>query len=262
MGHEVWEVGAAYEAYVGRWSRPVAREFVGWLAAGPGRSWLDVGCGPGALTAAVLGTAPARVTGIDRSPGFLAEARARTNDPRAAFAAGDARALPVPDRGFEVVVSGLCLNFVPDPGRAAAEFARVTAPGGVAAAYVWDYGDGMAMMRYFWDAAADLDPRAAQFDEGRRFGLCAPGPLAGLWSDAGFTAVRTRPVEVPTVFTDFADFWQPFLGGQGAAPGYVASLAGPQRDELRELLRSRLPAGPDGSIRLTARACAVRGAIQ
>ncbi|GAA3953963.1 class I SAM-dependent methyltransferase [Actinoplanes auranticolor] len=261
MGHEVWAVGDAYEAYVGRWSRPVAREFVGWLAVDAGRTWLDVGCGPGALTAAALGTAPARVTGVDRSPGFLADARFRAGGPRTGFAAGDARALPVPDGRFDVVVSGLCLNFVPEPRLAAAEFARVTASGGIAAAYVWDYGDGMAMMRHFWEAAAALDPGAVAFDEGRRFPLCAPGPLAELWSGAGFAAVTTRAIEVPTVFTGFADFWQPFLGGQGAAPGYVASLTEQQRTALRERLRSRLPAGPDGSIRLTARAWAVRGTL-
>ena len=259
MGHEVWEAGDAYEAYVGRWSRPVAREFLRWLAVPAGRSWLDVGCGPGALTAAALGTAPARVTGVDRSPGFLAGARSRAAGPRAGFAAGDARALPLPDRRFDVVVSGLCLNFVPEPGRAAAEFARVTAPGGVAAAYVWDYGDGMAMMRHFWDAAVALDPAAAQYDEGHRFPLCAPGPLAALWSAAGFGAVETRAIDVPTGFADFTDFWRPFLGGQGAAPGYVASLTEPRRTELRELLRSRLPTEPGGSIRLSARAWAVRG---
>ena len=259
MGHEVWEAGDAYEAYVGRWSRPVAREFIAWLAVPAGRTWLDVGCGPGALTSAALGTDAARITGVDRSRGFLAEARRRIRGSRAGFAAGDAGALPVPAGRFDVVVSGLCLNFVPDPGRAVAEFARVTAPGGIAAAYVWDYGDGMAMMRHFWDAAAALDPEAARFDEGRRFTLCAPGPLAGLWAGAGFGTVATTAIEVPTVFAGFDDFWQPFLGGQGAAPGYVSSLPGARRDDLRELLRSRLPVAPDGSIRLTARAWAVRG---
>ncbi|RSM73167.1 SAM-dependent methyltransferase [Actinoplanes sp. ATCC 53533] len=261
MGHEVWEVGDAYEAYVGRWSRAVAREFVAWLAVPAGRSWLDVGCGPGALTTAALATAPARVTGVDRSPGFLRDARTRAGGPRSGFAAGDAAALPLPGGRFDVVVSGLCLNFVSDPRRAAAEFARVVAPGGVAAAYVWDYGGGMAMMRHFWDAATALDPGAGAFDEGRRFPQCAPGPLAELWAGAGLAEVGTRAIEVPTVFADFADFWQPFLGGQGPAPQYVAALTGPRRAALRDLLRSRLPAGPDGSIRLTARAWAIRGVL-
>jgi SAM-dependent methyltransferase len=251
----------------------------------PGRSWLDVGCGTGALTAATLGTGPARVTGIDRSTGFLTEARSRTGPAGTAagpgnggppgggppgggpaggrsgagFAAGDARALPVRDGRFEVVVSGLALNFVPEPERAVAEFARVTAPGGTAAAYVWDYGDGMEMMRHFWDAAAILDPGSVAFDEGRRFTMCAPGPLAELWAGAGFGAVETRAIDVPTVFTGFADFWQPFLGGQGSAPGYVASLPDRRRTALRDLLLARLPTGPDGTVRLTARAWAVQG---
>ena len=262
MGHEVWEVGDAYEAYVGRWSRPVAREFVAWLAVPAGRSWLDVGCGPGALTAAVLATEPARVIGIDRSPGFLADARTRAGGPGTGFAAGDARALPLPDDRFDAVVSGLALNFVPGPERAADEIARVTGPGGTAAAYVWDYAEGMAMMRHFWDAAVALDPAAEAFDEGRRFALCEPGPLARLWAGAGFGDVETRGIEVPTGFADFADFWRPFLGGQGTAPGYVAALPEERRVELRELLRSRLPTEPDGTIRLTARAWAVRGTLR
>jgi SAM-dependent methyltransferase len=262
MGHEVWEIGDAYEAYVGRWSRPVAREFVTWLAVPAGRSWLDVGCGPGALAAAALTTDPARVTGVDRSHGFLSEARSRTSGRPTGFAVADARALPLRDGTFDAVVSGLCLNFVPDPEQAVAEFARVTAPGGVAAAYVWDYRDGMRMMRHFWDAAAALDPDAAQFDEGSRFALCAPGPLARMWTGAGLRAVETRGIEVPTVFADFSDFWQPFLGGQGSAPGYVASLDDRQRAALRDLLCSRLPIEADGSIRLTARAWAVRGSVR
>jgi SAM-dependent methyltransferase len=260
VAHEVWAVGDAYEAYVGRWSRRVAEEFVRWLTVPPGARWLDVGCGTGALTAAVLTLAgPAEVLGVDPSEGFLTGARARVGDPRAAFRAGDARALPLPDHRFEAVVSGLALNFVPDPGRAAVELARVAAPGGVVASYVWDYADGMAMMRHFWDAAAALDPAAAELDEGRRFPLCRPEPLHGLWAEAGLEGVTVRAVEVPTLFTDFADYWRPFLGGQGPAPGYAMSLTEEHRRALRDLLRARLPANADGSIPLTARAWAVRG---
>jgi ubiquinone/menaquinone biosynthesis C-methylase UbiE len=116
---------------------------------------------------------------VDTSEEFLANARAQIVDTRATFRAG-ARSLPLPDRRFDVVVSGLALNFVPDPRRAAAEFARVATTGGIAAAYVWDYAEGMAMMRYFWDAATTLDPAAAELDEGRRFPLCQPEPLRGL----------------------------------------------------------------------------------
>lgn len=258
--HDVWAVGDAYEAYVGRWSRRVAAEFVPRLDVPAGRRWLDVGCGTGALTATVLAAAnPAQVVGVDPAAGFLAAARDRVTDGRAAFGVGDARSLPLPDRGFDVVVSGLALNFVPGPHVAVAEFARVAVPGGVVAAYVWDYADGMAMMRHFWDAAGALDDAAGALDEGRRFPLCRPEQLGRLWTDAGLDEVSVTSIEVPTVFADFADFWAPFLGGQGPAPGYVMSLPEERRSALADLLRSRLPTERDGSIPLTARAWAVRG---
>jgi SAM-dependent methyltransferase len=258
--HEVWALGDAYEAYVGRWSRGVAAAFLRWLDVPAGRRWLDVGCGTGALTATVLAEAePAEVVGVDPSEEFLTAAGTRIADTRASFRAGDARSLPFPDRRFDAVVSGLALNFVPDPRHAAAELARVAAPGAVAAAYVWDYADGMAMMRHFWDAATALDPDAAELDEGRRFPLCRPEPLRELWADAGLRAVAVQAIEVPTVFADFDDYWTPFLGGQGPAPGYTMSLTEQRRRALRDLLRARLPAGPHGSIPLTARAWAVRG---
>lgn len=262
MVSERWAVGDAYEAYVGRWSRLVAGAFLRWLDVPAGRQWLDVGCGTGALTATVLATAaPAGVVGVDPSPGFLAHARAVAADPRVSFAEGDAQALPLPDDRFDVVVSGLVLNFVPDPRRAVAEIGRVAAPGATAAAYVWDYAAGMAMMRHFWDAATALDPAAAELDEGGRFPLCRPEALHQLWVDTGMREVTVQPIDVPTVFADFDDFWTPFLGGQGPAPGYVASLAADHRDALRDLLRRRLPVAADGAIALTARAWAVRGTV-
>jgi len=260
MMRDVWAVGDAYEAYIGRWSRRVAEVFLRWLAVPPGGRWLDVGCGTGALTETVLaGADPARVVGVDPSVGFLATARGRIADSRSAFCAGDARALPLADRGFDAVVSGLAVNFVPDPSRAAADLARVTVPGGVVAAYVWDYADGMAVIRQFWDAAVALDPAAAELDEATRFPLCRPEPLRTLWTDAGLSAVAVEAIEVPTVFADFDDYWTPFLGAQGPAPGYAMSLTEERRSALRDLLRRRLPASPDGSIPLTARAWAVRG---
>jgi len=167
----------------------------------------------------------------------------------------------LPDRHFDAVVSGLALNFVPDPSRAVAEFARVGKSGGVAAAYVWDYAEGMAMMRHFWDAATALDPAAADLDQGRRFPLCRPEPLRGLWTDAGMEKVTGQAIEIPTAFADFDDYWTPFLGGQGAAPAYAMSLTEDHRRALRDMLRVRLPSGTDGSIRLTARAWAVRGMV-
>lgn len=257
---DTWAQGDAYEPYVGRWSRLVAADFLEWLALPPGGDWLDVGCGTGALTRAVLlQAAPASVTGIDPAVGFVSYARRSVNDKRARFGAGDAMALPAEDEAFSTVVSGLMLNFVPRQDAALAEMVRVTRHGGTVAAYVWDYADRMQMMRVFWDAAVELDPAAAEKDEGPRFPVCKPGPLAQLFESAGLAEVVVQGIEVPTRFRDFDDYWSPFLGGQGPAPGYVMSLPEEKRAALRERIRSMLPVAPDGSISLVARAWAVRG---
>lgn len=257
---DAWESGAAYEPYVGRWSRLVAPEFLDWLAVPAGALWLDVGCGTGALSEAVLAaSAPAGVAAVDASAGYARYARARIADRRAAFVVADARHLPLATARADVVVSGLVLNFVPHPGLAVLEMARVARPGGVVAAYVWDYAEGMRMIRLFWDAAIALDADAAALDEEHRFPLCREGALPALWRDAGLRDVEEREVVVPTVFRDFDDFWEPFLGGQGPAPTYVTSLAPRSRERLRERLRETLPAWPSGAIALTARAWAVRG---
>lgn len=257
---DVWAQGDPYEAYVGRWSRPVARELVRDLRVPEGRVWLDVGCGTGALAQTIVEcAAPAAVVGIDRSEGFLASARGRVTDPRARFELGDAQALPVPSAAFDAVVSGLVLNFTPEPPRMIAEMVRAARAGGTVAVYVWDYAGGMEMMRRFWDAAKALDPAAAALDEGARFPVCAPGPLAALFAGEGLGDVATFAIEVPTVFRDFDDFWSPFLGGQGPAPAHAMSLPGERRDALRDRIRAHLPVGADGSIRLAARAWAARG---
>ena len=254
-----WWSGDLYEPYVGRWSRLVAREFLAWLDAPGGLAWLDVGCGTGALSEAVLAVAdPARVAGVDPSAGFLDFARQRLAG-RAELSQGDARALPFAAAEFDRVISGLVLNFVPDQPQAAAELKRVARRGGEIALYVWDYAGRMELMRHFWDAAAALDPRAAELDEGRCSPICRPEPLRRLFEAAGLDVVETRAIDVPTVFRDFDDYWSPFLGGQAPAPRYCMSLSEAGRAELRERLRRTLPMRPDGSIRLVARAWAVRG---
>jgi SAM-dependent methyltransferase len=252
---DTWAAGAAYEPFIGRWSRPVAAEFVRWLGVPSGRRWLDVGCGTGALTEIVLATAdPTQVEAVDPSEGFVRHAAAHVRDPRARFAVGSATELP--SGPFDAVVSGLVLNFVPDPAAALAAM-RAAAPGGLIGAYVWDYAEGMGILREFWDAAIRLDPEAVALDEGRRFPMCQPGPLEQLWQDAGLDRVAVRAIEIPTTFGEFDDYWSPFLGGQGPAPSYVAGLPESRRSALREALRSRLG---DGVIRMRARAWAVRGA--
>jgi SAM-dependent methyltransferase len=228
----------------------------------PGGRWLDVGCGTGALTGVILETAePAEVVGVDPSEGYVAYARRRFGEGPVRFEVGDARALPVDGGGFDAVVSGLMLNFVPGHEQLTAvdEMRRATRRGGAVAAYVWDYAGEMQLMRHFWDAAVALDPAAAELDEGRRVPLCRPEPLADLFQSAGLSAVETRAIDVPTVFRDFADYWEPFLGGQGPAPGYAMALDEERRAALRDRIRADLPIAPDGSIHLIARAWAVHG---
>ena len=257
---DVWAEGAAYEAYVGRWSRLVAREFVRRLGVPRQRRWLDVGCGVGALVQAILEEAdPAVVLGVDRSAAFLRQARLNSTRAEATFREGDAGALPVSSGSFDVAVSGLVLNFVPEPAAMVAEMARGCRPGSTVALYVWDYRGGMELIRHFWDAAAALDPAARALDEAVRFPGCAPSPLEALFTSAGLRGVTTFAIDVPTVFRDLDDYWAPFLGGQGPAPGYARSLPEEGRLALRERLRRTLPAAPDGSISLTARAWAVTG---
>jgi SAM-dependent methyltransferase len=199
------------------------------------------------------------VIGVDLSAGFLGYARAQLPDGRLELREGDAGALPVASGSADCVVSGLVLNFVPDPGRALAEMRRVSRPGGTIAAYVWDYAGGMQLIHHFWAAASALDPAAAELDEARRFPLCQPGRLAALFTAAGLAGVETTTLEVPTRFRDFDDYWTPFLGGQGPAPAYCATLTDGERHRLAERLRATLPAAADGSIPLSARAWAVRG---
>ena len=255
-----WAAGKLYEPYVGRWSRLVAKEFLQWLQLPAQLDWLDVGCGTGALTQSILQqTQPRSVTGIDPSAGFIDYAKAQITDPRVTFEVADAQSLPVQSARFDVAVSGLVLNFVPKPLLAAQEMARAVRPAGVVAAYVWDYAGKMELMRYFWDAAVAVDPSASKLAEGLRFPICQPPALVALFSEAGLRDVQTHTIDVPTAFRDFDDYWNPFLGGQGPAPGYAMSLSEDHRGALRDRIRATLPIASDGSISLIARAWAVRG---
>lgn len=254
-----WSSGEAYEGYVGRWSRMVGREFLGWLEAPTGGRWLDVGCGTGELSRLIASTAsPRGLTGMDPSEQFVRYAESQA-DRGIEYRLGDAQSLPFEDEAFDAAVSGLVLNFVPDPSKAVAEMRRVTRGGGTVGAYVWDYSGEMQFMRYFWDAAVKLDTKAAELHEGHRFRICQPEALQAMWVEAGFEDVKTRAIDIPTNFRDFEDYWLPFLDGTGSAPSYVSSLSEGASARLRERIRSSLTIESDGSIRLIARAWAVRG---
>jgi SAM-dependent methyltransferase len=238
----------------------VARAFLDWLAIPPGRRWLDVGCGTGGLCEMILTeSSPSAVRGIDRSESYVGFAAQRVVDPRATFAVGDGQDLAIGTATYDVAVSGLVLNFVPEPRRMVAEMARAVRRDGIVALYVWDYADKMELTRYFWDAAVALDPSASALDEGARFPLCKPEPLAALFRDAGLHQVETHAIDIATDFSDFDDYWSPFLSGEGPAPGYAMSLSEADRTALRDRIYAALPIESDGSIHLTARAWAVRG---
>ncbi len=256
----VWTNGGAYEAWMGRWSRLVVREFLSWLNVPASQRWLDVGCGTGAITQAILEKAmPETVKAIDRSEGFVSYARAQIKDQRASFESGDAQSLPFETESFDAVISGLVLNHLPVPAQAIAEMTRVARVGGTVAAYVWDYAGDMQPIRYFLDAVEALNPGRVNLAENLGVAICRPEELTRLFKQAGLQVVAARSIDIATHFGDFNDYWLPFLGGQGPLPGYATSLTEEKRNELAEFLRSRLPIATDGSIPLKARAWAVRG---
>lgn len=259
--HDAWRAGDSYDQYMGRWSRQIASPFLQWLYAPHAKAWLDVGCGTGALTGAIIaGCAPASVVSVDPSQGFLDKARINVPDGRADFRIGDAQALPVDTASADIVVSGLVLNFVPDRGKALAEMQRVARSGALIGFYVWDYpGGGVEFMRAFWNAATRLDANALTLTEDRRFPFCTPEALRDMAHDAGLASIEITTIERPSVFKDFDDYWHPFTLGAGPAPGYCKSLPEDARERLRAELDGTLPRTPDGSIHFMTRAWAVKG---
>jgi ubiquinone/menaquinone biosynthesis C-methylase UbiE len=255
-----WQSGHAYQQFMGRWSHRLAQEFLQWLPVSSHKDWLDIGCGTAVLSSVILNTKqPREILAIDSSSEFIAFAQETNKDPRFHFGVGLAQVLPVASSRFDAVVCGLVLNFVPQPEQAVAEMRRVTKRGGVVAAYLWDYAEGMQMLRFFWDAAVTLEKGAAKLDEGNRFSLCQEGEMEKMFVDSGLRQVKWRAIEIATIFTSFEDYWRPFLGGVGPAPSYVMSLLESQRMALKEQLLVRLPIAADGTISLVARAWAVQG---
>ena len=258
----MWNSGNSYESYIGRWSKLVARQFLAWLDVPSGVQWLDVGCGTGTLSQTILDTAsPRSVLGVDASEGYIDFAIKHVKDPRVSFRLGDAQGLPVESASYDAVVSGLVLNFVPQPSQVLSEMIRAVHIGGTVAAYVWDYADQMQLIRYFWNAAVALDKTVLALDEGQRFPLCQPEHLRQLFQNPTHQLenVQVRLIDVATTFSNFDDYWSPFLGSQGPAPNYAMSLSEEKRVALREYIRLTLPIAADGSIHLIARAWAIRG---
>lgn len=249
----------AYEGYVGRWSRLVGREFVTWLEVPAEHAWLDVGAGTGVLTHVIVEQAsPLRVVGVDTSAEYIDFARQHISDPRVEFHVADAGALGF-EAQFDAAVAGLVLNFVPSAESAVIGMRQAVKAGGTVAAYVWDYSGDMQMMRHFWDAANAVDPSAAALDAGGRFAIAKPENLRALFESLQFDGVDVIPIDVPTRFTSFDDYWLPFLGAQGSVAKYLRGLSDTTRAAVRDQLQSQLPIAGDGSIALIARAWAVKG---
>lgn len=255
-----WAAGSTYEHFMGRWSRKLAHEFVHWLDCDAGLHWLDLGCGTGALTAAILEAAqPRTVVACDPSAPFIDFARQHIRDQRASFVMAGASNFPVQTGGYDVAASLLALNFFPDAAAAVKRMASTAAPGGTVTACVWDYSGGMQFLRYFWDAAVDVAPDAAELDEGRRFPICSLDNLMLLFAASALVDVRCEPLEIATVFSNIEDYWTPLLGGTGPAPAFLSSLSADKQRGLRARLDAALPRGVDDRINLRARAWAVRG---
>lgn len=253
----------AYERFMGRWSRLVAPRLVDFTNLPERGRMLDVGSGTGSLAFAITERKRrARVLGIDPSQEYVAYATSRNPFPdRASFEVGDAQQVHFPDASFDAALSLLVFNFIPDPKKALLELRRVTKPGGTLSAAVWDYGAGMRMLRTFWDAAVHIDPGAEKLDE-KRMPLCRAGEMSALWRQGGLENVREQSIDIRMRFESFADYWDPFLLGQGPAGAYVRRL---DRDKLQALrnevkLRLSLPAANTPFV-LPARVWSVRGIV-
>ena len=230
----------AYQRFMGRFSEPLAARFADLAGVRRGQLALDVGCGPGALTAELAGRLGADgVCAVDPSPPFAAAVAERLPGVEVSVAA--AERLPFPDGAFDVTLAQLVVHFMTDPVAGLREMGRVTRPGGVVAACVWDHAGGRGPLTSFWRAVRELDPSAP--DESGLAGV-REGQLAGLFAQAGFGGVRATALTVRVRHATFEQWWQPFTLGVGPAGDYVASLTGQRRRLLRERCRERLGRGP------------------
>jgi SAM-dependent methyltransferase len=260
-GSETFRAAAeTYDRHVGRYAPALGSALVEFAGIEPGMRALDVGCGPGALTAQLarlLG--PANVRAAEPSEPFAEACRERVG---VEVVSAPAEALPFEDEVFDAALSQLVVNFMSDAEAGVGEMARVTTPGGLVASCVWDYAGEMTLLRAFWDAAREVDPqRGAVADEGVVMRWCAEGELGELWQAAGLRDVRTGALVVSAAYADFDDLWAPLPTGIAPSGAFCKSLDTDGQAQLREAYRHRLGVG-EGPFELTARAWAAVGTVR
>ncbi|RKZ98840.1 MAG: SAM-dependent methyltransferase [Gammaproteobacteria bacterium] len=258
---DAWQSANPYEYYMGRWSSLVADKFIVWLSVPSQLKFLDVGCGSGALSKAIIDKhTSADILAIDQSEGFVTMTQERLGS-HVQCKVDNALSLFLDDDSVNVAVSGLVLNFIPRPDKVIAELKRVTSTGGSIGVYVWDYTEKMEFLTQFWNVAVELNPKASNLHEANRFPEFTGEGLEKLFEKAGLNNIETAPIDIDTTFKSFDDYWKPFLGGQGPAPSYVATLERVEIEKLRDTLKDRLPIQTDGSIPMAARAWAAKGIV-
>jgi SAM-dependent methyltransferase len=276
LGHEVFAqnnnvteaearmftASAGYERFMGRWSRLLAPAYIAFAGVKDGDRVLDVGTGTGSLAATLEAIMPSgEIVGVDPSEAFIAYAQKNAKSPRAHFEVGDAQAIKFNDASFDNTLALLVMNFVPDQRKAVNEMRRVTRPGGLVSACVWDYDRGMQTLRFFWDEAVALDPAIEPKDE-RHMKLSHQGELGDLWRQAGLINIKEEPLTIDQAYSSFNDYWEPFTKGAGPGGAYVVSLSQERREQLEARIRKRLLADRgDGPFKLTATAWCVRGQV-
>jgi SAM-dependent methyltransferase len=257
--------GAAYEIFLGRWTRRLAEPLIDFAQFPDHGRLLEVGCGTGSLARALAARRPAQaIVGIDIALPYVAYARSQSTQDNLAFAVGDAVQLPIPDASCAGVAAQLVLNFVPDPVAALTEMKRVTAPGGLVVAAVWDFRGGLVYQRMFWDTAAVIDARAEAMRDRLFSGAIAlPDGLPRLFESVGLAEVERTSITIRMDYADFADYWQPLGGGQGPVGTYLEALAPQLRLRIEQAVARAYRSGaPDGHRSLTATAWAVRGRVR
>ena len=249
--------GAAYERFMGPWTRAVGAVFLDWLAIPQGQRWLDIGCGTGVFTELILEkAAPSEIVAIDPAPAQVAFAREKPIGRRADFRIADAANLPFDDEGFDVVASALALNFIPEREKSVAEMRRVTRPGGCVAGFVWDFCGPLAATRHVANVLREMEAKVAPMPGVKSTRLEALGPL---FEQAGLADVELRAIEVELTYPDFEAYWRRFIENPTPASLFVRDLPPADKEVFREKVSASLPAAPDGTVTFSARANAVKG---